>query len=148
MNGEVAAYEGALELTGRATQGKTVFERECAKCHLSQAERGRIGPDLSGVNNRSRETLLNDILNPSDAITDRYTNYLLETKDGRLHDGMFVAETAATVTLRGELEDVTVLRSRIAELRASSISLMPEGLEEGMSRQELADVIAYLRAGL
>ncbi len=144
----VAAYEGALELTGRATQGKTVFERECAKCHLSQAERGRIGPDLSGVNNRGRETLLNDILNPSDAITDRYTNYLLETKDGRLHDGTFVAETAATVTLRGELEDITVLRSSIAELRASSISLMPEGLEEGMSRQELADVIAYLRAGL
>ena len=50
--------------------------------------------------------------------------------------------------MRGELEDITVLRSRIAELRASSISLMPEGLEEGMNRQELSDVIAYLRAGL
>ncbi len=59
-----------------------------------------------------------------------------------------MAETSRTVTLRGEIEDVTVLRENITELRASSISLMPEGVEEGMTRQELADVIAYLRAGL
>ena len=61
---------------------------------------------------------------------------------------MLAGETAGTVTLRGEREDVTVLRRNIAELRASTVSLMPEGLEETMTRQELADVIAYLRAGL
>ena len=61
---------------------------------------------------------------------------------------MLAGETPGTVTLRGELQDVTVLRENIEELRASTVSLMPDGLEETMTRQELADVIAYLRAGL
>jgi hypothetical protein len=52
------------------------------------------------------------------------------------------------VKLRGELEDVTIPRKSITEMRASSVSLMPDGLEAEMSRQDLADVIAYLRAGL
>lgn len=144
----VAAYQDALELAGNPAAGKTVFERECAKCHLARAERGRVGPDLSGVNNHDRETLLTAILDPSASIESRYTNYLIETADGRLYDGLVAAETSAAVTLRGEQEDVTLLRSEIREMRASRVSLMPEGLEDAMSRQEIADVIAYLRAGL
>ena len=65
-----------------------------------------------------------------------------------MHDGLIVSETSAAVTIRGELQDVTVLRENIQDLRASSVSLMPEGLEQGLSRQELADVISYLRSGL
>ncbi len=144
----VAAYQDALELSGNPEAGKAVFERECSKCHLARAERGRVGPDLSGVNNHDRETLLTAILDPSAAIESRYTNYLIETADGRLYDGLVAAETSATVTLRGEQEDVTLLRSEIHEMRASRVSLMPEGLEDAMSRQEIADVIAYLQAGL
>ena len=54
------------------------------------------------------------------------------------------------ITLRGGTEngDETILRQNVAEIRASNVSLMPEGLEQSMSRQEIADVIAYLRAGL
>ena len=52
------------------------------------------------------------------------------------------------MTLRGEVEDVTVLKGDIAELRPSSVSLMPDGLEDATTDQELADLIAYLRAGL
>jgi putative heme-binding domain-containing protein len=78
----------------------------------------------------------------------RYTNYLVETQKGRLYDGLLSAETSAVVTLRGELEDVTLLRRNIKDIRASRISLMPEGFEKTLNRQELADVIAFLRAGL
>jgi putative heme-binding domain-containing protein len=144
----VQDYQEVLELAGDVERGRQAFDRECAKCHLAQAERGRIGPDLSGVNNRNMDTLLNDILNPSSAIQDRYTNYILETNDGRIHDGLIVSESAAAVTIRGEAQDVTVLRENIKDLRASSVSLMPEGLEESLSRQDLADVISYLRSGL
>ena len=144
----VQEHLGVLELPGAPEAGKTVFERECASCHLRNDTRGRIGPDLSGVNNRSKETLLTSILDPSYAIEDRYRNHLLETKDGAFHDGILVAETSATVTLRGEAEDVTVLKSDIADLRQSDVSLMPEGLEDAVSDQELADLIAYLQAGL
>ena len=138
----------ALDLPGDAELGAAVFERECASCHRASAARGRIGPDLSGVSNRSREDLLTSILDPSYSIESRYRNHLLETKDGRFHDGILVAETAVTLTLRGEAHDVTVLKADIASLRESDVSLMPEGLEDAMTPEQLADVIAYLRAGL
>ena len=144
----LADYRDVLDLENDPQRGEPVFERECAKCHLPRGERGRIGPNLSGVNNRDAETLLSHILDPSAAIRARYANYVLVTNNGYVHDGLLAGETAGTVTLRGEREDVTVLRRNIAELRASTVSLMPEGLEETMTRQELADVIAYLRAGL
>ncbi len=137
-----------LDLAADPDQGKSAFERECSSCHLRSSTRGRIGPDLSGVNNQSRETLLTSILDPSHSIEDRYRNFLLETNDGRFFDGLLVAETKVSVTLRGEVENVTVLKSDIAYLRASAVSLMPDGLEDALSDQEIADVIAYLRAGL
>ena len=103
-------------------------------------------PQFEGTH--SKEALLTSILDPSYAIEDRYRNHLLETNDGRYYDGILAAETAATLTLRGELEDVAVLKDDIRELRRSNVSLMPDGLEESMSEQDLADLIAYLQAGL
>lgn len=144
----VADHLGVLDLVGDPKRGESVFERECSSCHLRRESRGRIGPDLAGVSNRSRESLLTSILDPSYAIEDRYRNHLLETVDGRFYDGILVAETEISVTLRGEVEDVTVLKSEIAELRQSAVSLMPDGLEDAATDQELADLIAYLRAGL
>ena len=144
----LAEYQDVIKLDADPDRGKIAFERECAKCHMPRGERSRVGPNLSGVNNRGKETLLSHILEPSAAIEPRYTNYILVTKDGYVYDGMLAGETPGTVTLRGELQDVTVLRENIEELRASTVSLMPDGLEETMTRQELADVIAYLRAGL
>ena len=138
----------ALSLPGNLGRGRDAFERECANCHLSGSARGRIGPDLSGVSNRSKEDLLTSILDPNYAIEDRYRNYFVTTTDDRFFDGILVAESAATVTLRGETKDISVLKADIAEMRQSSVSLMPEGLEEGLGRQGLADVIAYLQAGL
>lgn len=144
----VRTYLPALILDGDPGQGAEVFERECASCHRASAARGRIGPDLSGVNNRSREDLLTSILDPSFSIESPYRNYLLETKDGRFQDGILVAETSATLTLRGETRDITVLKTDIASLRQSEVSLMPEGLEDAVTEQEMANLIAFLRAGL
>ena len=115
---------------------------------LRQHARGRIGPDLSGVNNKTREELLTHILDPSFEIAPNYTNYIVVDTRGRVRDGLLIGETAVSVTLRGEQQDAVILRDNIEEMRASQISLMPDGLEEDMSRQDLADVIAYLRAGL
>ena len=144
----VAQRMPVLQISGDLSRGKELFDIECANCHLPKAARGRIGPDLSGVTNRSNEDLLTSILDPSYAIEDRYRNHLLETTDGRFYDGILVAETAASVTLRGEDRDISVLKDDIAELRRSAVSLMPEGLEEALTNQDLADLIAYLRSGL
>jgi putative membrane-bound dehydrogenase-like protein len=146
----VDAYRDVLNLKGDVARGKTVFDENCAKCHMPRKQGGRVGPDLSGINNKTRDELLTSILNPSYAIEPQFTHYIVTTRDGHVHDGVLAHETPALITLRGGTEegDETILRANIQEIRASSISLMPEELEKSVSRQGLADVIAYLRGGL
>ena len=68
------------------------------------------------------------------------------SEDGRLHDGLVVNEAPGTLTLRNsQAEDQTFLRSNIEEIRASSVSLMPEGLESDLGPQDVADLISFLQ---
>ncbi len=144
----VASYNGVLKLAGDVNRGRDLFASTCAKCHVPQAGRPRVGADLSGINNKTKEELLNSILNPSAAIEARFVNYIVTTKDGRIEDGILANETPGAVTLRNADRDVTILRKNIVEIRASTISLMPEGYEKTFSQQQIADIIAYLRGGL
>lgn len=144
----VASYADALNLTGDVMRGRDLFASTCAKCHIPQAGRPRVGADLSGINNKTKEELLNSILNPSETIEGRFVNYIVTTKDGRIEDGVLANETPGAVTLRNADRDVTILRKNIAEIRASAISLMPEGYEKTLTKQQIADIIAYLRGGL
>ena len=146
----VDSYRDVVRMSGDEKRGKAAFDTNCARCHMPRAQGGRVGPDLSGVNNKTKDELLTSILNPSYAIEPHYVHYVVTAKDGEIHDGVIANETPGAITLRGGTEngDETILRANIAEIRASSVSLMPEGLEKSMSRQEIADVIAYLRAGL
>jgi putative membrane-bound dehydrogenase-like protein len=144
----VAAYADVASLGAGLDRGRDVFEEHCAKCHEPRGERARIGPNLSGVSNKTRPELLASILDPSGDIDTNYVNYIVVDKTGRVYDGLLAGETAEAVRLRGEYDDVTILRKNIVEMRTSTVSLMPDGFEENMSRQDLADVIEYLRAGL
>ena len=144
-----ASYKDAANLSGDVARGKKLFEENCARCHEPRRQGGRIGPDLSGINNKTREELIASILNPSYAIEPRFVNYIITTNDGRMYDGIIANETMWAITLRGGAEeDETVLRKNIASIRASSVSLMPDELEKNLGKQGLADVIAYLRGGL
>ena len=128
----IANYREALNLKGDVGRGKKSFEDNCAKCHMPRRQGGRVGPDLSGINNKTKEELLTSILNPSYAIEPRFVNYVVTTTDGRMFDGVIANETPGAITLRGGSEegDETILRKNIAEIRASSVSLMPEDLEQ------------------
>lgn len=143
----VESYRPVLAIAGNVEHGRKVFDDNCAKCHMPRKQGGRVGPDLSGINNKTKEELLTSILNPSYSIEPRYTNYIITTKDGRMHDGVIASETPAVVTLRGGSEeaDDIILRSNITEVRASAISLMPEDLESSINQQQMADLISYLR---
>jgi putative heme-binding domain-containing protein len=101
---------------------------------------------LSALRNKSREQLLTDLLDPSREVDPRYLNYVITTKKGQTLTGLIAAETASSVTLRrGEKAEDTVLRSQIEEIQATAKSLMPEGLEMQLNKQDVADLIAYLR---
>jgi putative heme-binding domain-containing protein len=104
---------------------------------------------LSGINNKTKEELITSILNPSKSIEPRFVNYIVTTKDGHIYDGVLGNETPGSITLRGGAEgDITILRANIADIRASAISLMPDGFEKQLNKQAIADILAYLRGGL
>ena len=129
-------------------QGKAVFKKNCATCHRLEDEGVEVGPDLlSALRNKTREQLLIDLLDPSREVDPRYLNYVVTTKKGETLTGLIAAETASSITLRrGEKAEDTILRGQIDEIQATSKSLMPEGLEMQLSKQNLADLIADLRA--
>jgi putative membrane-bound dehydrogenase-like protein len=144
----VEAYRAALGLKADAARGKAVFKKNCTTCHRLENEGVEVGPDLlSALRNKSREQLLTDLLDPSREVDPRYLNYVVTTKQGRTLTGLIAAETASSVTLRrGDKAEDTLLRGQIEDIQATAKSLMPEGLETQMSRQEIADLIAYLQA--
>ena len=108
-----------------------------------------MGPDLNGVKTRPDATLLVDMLDPSSAIEPGYAVYSVAMQDGQIFTGVLAGETATSVTLRRE-KAVTdsILRKDVEEMKASSRSLMPDGLEKELSPQDLADLIGFLRESL
>jgi putative membrane-bound dehydrogenase-like protein len=141
-------YRPALNLKADAAKGKLVFKKTCATCHRLENEGVEVGPDLlSALRNKTREGLIIDILDPSREVDPRYVNYLVTTKAGRILTGMIALETPTSLTLRrAEKAEDTILRSQIEEIQATTKSLMPEELEKLLSKQDLADLIAYLQA--
>jgi putative heme-binding domain-containing protein len=106
----------------------------------------KVGPDLSGIGQHARETLLVDILDPSRQVLPDFVAYNATTKTGDTYSGFIANESATAVTLRRANEpDITLSRAELKEFSTSGKSLMPEGLEAGMSEQDMADLIEFLR---
>jgi len=142
----IAKYLCVSNLTGDAGRGETVFATNCASCHTLGGLGHAVGPDLTAFRTKSPPDFLLAILDPNAAIEPRFVNYQIETKDGRALSGVVKAETATSLTLvqGGGLEE-KILRSDIAEIKASNLSLMPEGLEQNLTPQDLANLIAFVK---
>ncbi len=139
-------YRPALELKADLARGKAVFAKNCMTCHRLGDEGHDVGPDLRGaLGNKTKDALIIDILDPNREVDPRYVNYLVTTTAGRVVTGLLAVETPASVTLRrADKAEDTILRTQIESIQATTQSLMPEELEKQLSKQDLADVIAYL----
>jgi putative heme-binding domain-containing protein len=145
--GVLARYREALSLPRDAPRGEKVFDRECAKCHKLAGRGFEVGPDLSVIKTRADETLISDVMDPSAQITVGYHQYTVLTEDGRIFTGVLAGETATSITLRKEEgAEQTILRGQVDEMEATTISMMPEDLEKQVTPQDVADLIAFLRA--
>ena len=140
-------YEKMAQLRGDAARGAAAFQQHCATCHRFKGTGTELGPDLEMVANKSIEALLAAILDPNQAMEDRYVAYTATTKDGREISGIIVTETANSISLRsaGGIEE-TILRTDLKDISSSSLSLMPEGLEAALPPQAMADLISYILA--
>jgi putative membrane-bound dehydrogenase-like protein len=144
---EVLARHAAVAgRRGDAARGADIFKQNCQTCHSIQGVGQKVGPDLASVASRRSDQLLADILDPSRDLSPNYVNYVAETKDGRILSGLIAAETADSVTLvREEGQHDTIPRGNLEQLRASGKSIMPDGLEQKLTPEQLADVIEYLQ---
>jgi putative membrane-bound dehydrogenase-like protein len=139
-------YKTLLALPPNSDNGHAVFKKHCANCHRLDREGYAVGPDLFGIRNQPKEAILLHILIPEQEITQGFLAYVAETKDGRVLTGLVASETANSVTLKQALgKEETILRVDLERLTSSKLSLMPQEFEKAMSKQELADLISYLK---
>jgi putative heme-binding domain-containing protein len=120
----------------------------CATCHAYLGRGNELGPNLGVFRTKDVGDFLVAILDPNAAMDARFTVYDVELKDGRALTGILTGETGNSLTLgmAGGLKE-SILRADVARLRASPLSLMPEGLESVLKPQDIADLIAFVKGG-
>lgn len=142
----INAYHESTTLPGNASRGKEVFRSACSPCHQLDGAGRAFGPDLLSVSSQTRINLLTMIIDPNNNIAPGYDGYFIETMEGRTFTGILSGENASGVTLRtADGREEFIARSDIRNMRPMSQSLMPEGLESGISKQQMADLLAYLK---
>jgi putative heme-binding domain-containing protein len=141
----VKEHAGALSLAGDAARGKAAFAKHCAACHRLDGVGHEVGPDLAALANKTPAYLLGEVLDPNRNLDSRYVQYTATTTRGLTYTGLLAAETATSITLKlQEGRTQPLLRADVEQLSSSGQSLMPEGMEKDLSRQDLADLLAYL----
>ena len=141
----VARYQAALDLTGNAERGREAFAVNCASCHRVGDQGTAIGPDIGDSSMKTSVQLLTDILDPNRAVDANFVNYVALTYDGVGHSGIISSETSSGIVLLGaDGKQVTILRDDLESL-TSGKSLMPEGLEQQLDPQKMADLLAFLK---
>jgi putative membrane-bound dehydrogenase-like protein len=138
----------ALALHGNTDNGQKVFIAVCSQCHLYGSTGNEVGPVLTEISRKSKETLMQDILDPNAATDTKYISHKIELKNGDIHIGIVDAETDQSVTIKKMGgSKVTISKPEIKEFTSLGKSLMMEGLEGNMTTQQMADLLAYLQKG-
>lgn len=130
---------------GDAAAGKEVFKKQCAKCHVHSGEGSRIGPDLTGMAVHTKEHLLGDILDPSRNVEGNFRVYTVVTEEGQVVTGLLASESKTAIELfDAEGKKQSILLSDVEKIVPSPKSLMPEGFEKQVSRQEIINLLEFL----
>ncbi|MBI1902647.1 MAG: c-type cytochrome [Planctomycetes bacterium] len=138
--------------TGRSFErGLAAYQAtQCAKCHRFKGEGGDTGPDITGVGNRfDARYMLEALIDPSKVVSDQYKNSVIQTTDGEVIKGRILSEDEQKLVVRTDpfaRTPVEVPKSKIDARELSPISEMPQGLINVLTKEEILDLIAYMRA--
>ncbi|MFN7562959.1 MAG: PVC-type heme-binding CxxCH protein, partial [Prosthecobacter sp.] len=141
----VTSYLDAAKKPGDAKKGQQLFATICITCHRHGPLGVDVGPPLSDVKVKPPEALLSDILDPNRMFEARWSAYTIETKDGRTLAGLIQNETTDAIVLAmpGGAKE-TLSRSAIKDMKSLDRTLMPDGLEAAISKEQMSDLIAFL----
>jgi putative heme-binding domain-containing protein len=125
--------------------GRLVFAKTCQQCHKLYGEGGTIGPDLTGSNRGDLDYLLSNIIDPSAEVGRDYRMSVVRTKDDRVITGIITERTPARVAVQTATEKIVLSPDDVDGVKDSPLSIMPEGQLDALTREQVRDLIAYLR---
>jgi putative membrane-bound dehydrogenase-like protein len=136
---------------GDVRRGQRVFtsaKASCMACHAIGYVGGKIAPDLTRIGKiRSERDLLESIVFPSASIAQGYQPILVSLKNGKSHNGLTLKDTPDELVLQTGLnQEVRIPRGDIDTIEPGKVSIMPAGLDQQLTVQELADLVAFLKA--
>jgi putative heme-binding domain-containing protein len=144
----IGKYKAALASTQDPTvdpaRGRAVFNRTCLSCHKLFDAGGDVGPELTGSDRANPDYILENVLDPSAAVSRDYTLTSVATTDGRLVAGIIREQTPASLVIQTANERVVLPRDDVEAIKPSTTSMMPEGLLDPLSTREVRDLFAYL----
>jgi putative heme-binding domain-containing protein len=142
----IARYASAATLSPVVMRGQANFAKHCLVCHERRGGGPKVGPDLLAIAGRPVEDLIVAILDPARESAPDGLGFVAETSDGQVVSGLLVGETPSAVRIRpaGGIEQ-TIPRAGLESIRPTGRSLMPEGFEQVLTQQDLADLIGFLR---
>jgi putative heme-binding domain-containing protein len=135
---------------GDIRRGQLVFnstKAACSSCHKIGYAGGNVGPDLTAIGQaRTERDLLESIVYPSASFVRSYEPLIVLTKANDDYSGVLKKDAADEIVLAtGPNAEVHVARSDITEMRPGTLSVMPAGLDQQLSKQELADLVTFLK---
>ncbi len=143
------AYEeqrDLLTLTPDPANGRAVYAEQCAQCHVFKGEGHNVGPELSDMSLQTPDYILLHLIDPNKAVTAGFESYTVNTTMLDTHIGILAAQNDTAITLRQALgTEQTIPRAEIDTLTTENRSLMPEELEKVLSKQQIRDLIGFLR---
>jgi putative membrane-bound dehydrogenase-like protein len=127
-------------------QGRAAYQTTCANCHKLFGTGGTIGPDLTGAGRHNLDYLLGNIVDPSAIVNKDYRMSVVRHADGRVLSGIIVSQDDARVVLQMAKEKLTILREEINQIAPSTLSVMPDGILQPLSAEQIRNLVAYLMA--
>jgi putative membrane-bound dehydrogenase-like protein len=137
-------YQAGGSLPGNASPGRAIYNRICAQCHTLFDSGGKVGPDLTGSNRADLDYILQNIIDPNAVVPNEYRAVNIETRDARNLTGIIRQQDDKSVTLVTANETVTLPRAEIKTMQQGDLSMMPEGLLQPLSDEEVRDLLYYL----
>jgi putative membrane-bound dehydrogenase-like protein len=145
----IERYQRAMESMGLSkadtVAGKAVFKNACAQCHRLGDIGNDVGPPLQQLSEKSPLQLLEAILDPSMEVDPKYTAYSILTEDGVVINGLIVQESGNQIVVaEAGGKQTTLDRQSIEQIQSTGLSLMPNGLEEQVTPEQMIDLIGFL----
>lgn len=125
--------------------GSQLFKKQCANCHKFFGEGGKIGPDITGSQRMNLDYMLENIVDPNSTVSKDYQMEVFQTDEGRVINGLVESETPEAVTIQTPTERIVIATSNIASRKKAAVSIMPLGLIDAMSDDDIRDLIGYLQ---